>query len=75
MRLRTRLMIALGAMILGPVILAGLLLFLIGTVQGRFIERTFGVEFSINYLLNASQAVSESNRAVGWRRSFPICCW
>jgi len=64
MKLRTRLMIALGTMILGPVILAGLLLFLIGMVQGRFIERTFGVEFSINYLLNASQAVSESNRAV-----------
>ena len=64
MKLRTRLMIALLTMILGPVILFMLLVLLFGSMKGRSLEREYGMEFSVNYLVNSPQIVSESTQKV-----------
>ena len=60
MKLRTRLIIAFCAMVIGPVLLISLFVFGFGRAKIRTAERTLGIEFSMHYLVNSAQTVNES---------------
>ncbi len=64
MKLKAQLAIAFFTMVMGPVILFTLFLFLFGMRQSRFIEDTFGIEFSISYFFNPTQMINDSTETV-----------
>ena len=67
MKLRTRLIIAFCAIFLGPLLLFALIFLGFGLHQAKTVEKTYGIEFSMNYVINSAQEISESTSRV-WEK-------
>lgn len=64
MKLRTRLLIAFLTVILVPIILCGAAVFGFTNFQVRSFEKTYGIEFSLESLMNSVQVISKSTEDI-----------
>ena len=64
MKLKTRLKIAFCAVILVPIILFGAAILGFSQYQVKAIEKTYGIDFSLETLSNSVQIISQSTEAI-----------
>ena len=64
MKLKTRLIIAFCVIFLGPLLLFSVIFFGFGMHQVKSLERTYGIEFSPERLVNPTQSISESTSRI-----------
>ena len=67
MKLKTRLIFSFCTMFLGPLLLFAVFFLGFGFRQVRNVEKTYGIEFSMNYVINSAQTISDSTSRV-WER-------
>ncbi len=67
MKLKTRLTIAFISIVFGSVILMGAALLGLLGMKTRSVQKEYGVEFSVGYILNAVQTVNESTSEI-WEK-------
>ena len=64
MKLKTRLIFAFCTMFLGPLLLIAVFFLGFGIRTVRNVEKTYGIEFSMNYVINSAQTISDSTARV-----------
>ncbi len=64
MKLKTRLIIAFCGVILVPIVLFGAAIFFFSQYQVKSIEKTYGIEFTLESLANSMQVLSRSTEAL-----------
>ena len=64
MKLKTRLMIAFFSVILVPIILCSAAIFGFGRYQIKYIEKTYGIEFTLESISNSIPIISKSTEEI-----------
>ena len=62
MKLKTKLKISFLSMVLVPVLLLMIIMGGLGIAKVRAMEKTYDIQFSMNFIVNSIQTISESNR-------------